>query len=153
MKYNPSLHLALLAALSVSACALTPKIDIANYAPIIDLEFVDPGAYQHDLSACRMLAQRAQAAYETERKKDVSRALTASLLGAVAGAVIGEALDDQGDEGAIIGALEGAAVGSAIGGNVDYSSTIAKFGPTMIVDRCMIQRGYSVLNEPGLGGG
>lgn len=77
----------------------------------------------------------------------------------------------QATEQIIVGILAGALIGYAIGANndyhtgrkatagasgsdaVDYSRTIAKFGPTGVVDRCMAGRGYVILSNEGFGGG
>ena len=44
--------------------------------------------------------------------------------------------------------------GEAVGAdNMNYTRDITKFEPTVIVDRCMTDRGYRILSVDELGGG
>lgn len=143
-----------LGAVLLCACAITPQIALTEYSPVIDLEQVDQVQYRVDLEACRVLGLKAQARYKAQREKEVGEAVAASLIGAALGAGGGALLSDRPSRGAGQGAIVGGAIGAAAGGTgVDYTRDIAKFGPTVIVDRCMQNRGYTLLSNPGLGGG
>ena len=143
-----------LAAVLLCACAITPQIALTEYSPVIDVDRVDQAQYRVDLEACRVLGLKAQARYKAQREKEVGEAVAASLIGAALGAGGGALLSDQPSRGAGQGAIVGGAIGAAAGGTaVDYTRDIAKFGPTIIVDRCMQNRGYTLLSNPGLGGG
>lgn len=144
----------LLGAFFLCACAITPQIALTEYSPVIDLERVDQAQHRVDLEACRVLGLKAQARYKAQREKEIGEAVAASLIGAAIGAGGGALVSRNPSRGAGTGAIVGGAVGGVAGaGNVDYTQDIAKFGPTVIVDRCMAERGYTILSAPGLGGG
>ena len=42
---------------------------------------------------------------------------------------------------------------AAAANQVDYSCSTSKLGPTAVVDRCMLGRGYKILSPEGFGGG
>lgn len=72
--------------------------------------------------------------------------------------MIGHAVGNNNDyhtgRSATAGALYGGAIGGAVGAeNLDYTRDITKFGPTIIVDRCMNDRGDRILSQQGFGGG
>ena len=50
--------------------------------------------------------------------------------------------------GLAYGAASGMAAGAA---NNDYTQDLVKFGPRRIVDRCMADRGHTILNDIGRG--
>ena len=75
-------------------------------------------------------------------------------MGAVVGAAVGNALDDKNDSSTSVGAVYGAGLGAASAAEAnDYNKVITKFGPTVIVDKCMEHRGYQILSQSGYGGG
>ena len=136
------------------------RIELTTYSPVIDVKGhgYDMADYQHDLDECRMLGVRVQAAYEAQQKKERDDAAKAAFVGALAGAVIGHAVGDNNDyhtgRSTTAGALYGGAIGGAVGAeNLDYTRDITKFGPTIVVDRCMKDRGYRILSQEGFGGG
>ncbi|MDB2391377.1 YMGG-like glycine zipper-containing protein [Alphaproteobacteria bacterium] len=147
--------------LTMAGCASeSASIDISSYAPVIDVkgQGYDVPTYYQDLDECRMLGMRVQATYEAQRKKEIEDAQKSALIGALAGAVIGQVVGDTNEyhtgRSATAGAIYGGAVGGAMGADrIDYSHTIAKFGPTGVVDRCMNDRGYRILSAEGFGGG
>ena len=147
--------------LTITGCAQNSAwIDLTAYAPVIDVkgQGYDQADYVRDLDECRALGVRVQAQYEEQQKKEREDAMTAAFVGALAGAVVGHAVGDSNDyhtgRSATAGALYGGAIGGAVGtGNMDYTRDITKFGPTVIVDRCMTDRGYKILSAKGLGGG
>ena len=145
----------LLFVLVMSACQNTEHIDIASYAPVIDIkgQGYDQGQYYIDLNECRELGVKVQATYQAQRKKERDRVLTTALIGTVAGAAIGNNVGNNSGN-ATAGAVYGGLIGGAVGAEqVDYSRTIAKFGPTAVIDRCMNNRGYTILSAEGFGGG
>ena len=138
--------------------ATTESINLAGYAPVIDVkgQGYDQATYLVDLQECRDLGMRVQATYAEQRKREQedqrTRAFAGALIGAVAGHAIGDHNDYHTGRLTTAGALTGASIGASTGA-VDYTRTLAKFGPTAIVDRCMTDRGYKVLSAEGFGGG
>ena len=151
----------LLISMAIVGCAQdSARIDLKTYAPVIDVKGhgYDQADYARDLDECRTLGVRVQAQYEAQQRKEREDAMTAAFVGALAGAVVGHAVGDSNDyhtgRSATAGALYGGAIGGAVGAdNLDYTRDITKFGPTVIVDRCMTDRGYRILSVEGLGGG
>jgi uncharacterized protein YcfJ len=147
--------------LAMAGCAQnSARIDLTTYAPVIDVkgQGYDQTDYARDLDECRTLGVRVQAQYEAQQKKEREDAMASAFVGALAGAVVGHAVGDSNDyhtgRSATAGALYGGAIGGAVGaGNMDYTQEITKFGPTIIVDRCMTDRGYTILSVKGFGGG
>lgn len=145
----------------LAGCASeSASIDISGYEPVIDVkgQGYDVATYHQDLDECRMFGMRVQATYEAQRKKEIEDAQKSALIGTLAGAVIGQVVGDTNDyhtgRSATAGAIYGGAIGAAAGAKkIDYSHTIAKFGPTGVVDRCMNDRGYKILSAEGFGGG
>ncbi len=135
----------------------SPRMNLNTYAPVIDVagNNYDPGTYNNDLAACRQLGITVQARYDEQRQSEQKQAAQTALLGAAAGAVLGSVLGSGRNNTAVTtGALYGGALGAAVGvEGIDYSRTLAKFGPTGIVDRCMTDRGYKILSAEGYGGG
>lgn len=167
MRYQNTIRVGAIASLMAGAallagCQTGEKINIATYAPVIDVkgQGYDQATYHNDLQECRDLGLRVQATYEEQRKKEQSDRNQRAFLGAALGAAAGHALGQHNEwhpgrtatTGAVTGAVTGAAVGGATAG-VDYGRTLTKFGPTAIVDRCMTDRGYKILSAEGFGGG
>ena len=145
---------ALALVLLLGACSLTPQINLTEYSPVIDLGGMDRAKYATDLEACRVLGLRAQARYKALREKEIGESIAATAIGAALGAGTGALVSRNTSRGAGIGAVTGAAIGGATASqNVDHTRDIAKFGPTIIVDRCMANRGYTILSNTGFGGG
>ena len=148
-------------ALTITGCAQdSARIDLTTYAPVIDVkgQGYDQSDFARDLDECRALGVRVQAQYEAQQKKERDDAMASALVGALAGAVVGHAVGSNNDyhtgRSATTGALYGSAIGGAVAAeNLDYTRDITKFGPTIIVDRCMTDRGYKILSVQGFGGG
>lgn len=161
MVKTTSVTMAVMAIAALAGCATeSTKINLASYAPVVDVkgQGYDMMTYNVDLDECRMLGMRVQATYEAQREKEIKDAQANAFIGALAGAVIGSAIGSNNDyhtgRSATTGAIYGAAIGGAAGADkIDYSHTIAKFGPTAVVDRCMADRGYKILSIEGFGGG
>ena len=136
----------------------TESINLVHYAPVIDVkgQGYDVATYYNDLEECRVLGMRVQMNYQHQRQQEQSARTQATIVGALLGAAVGHGIaqhnDNHAGRGATAGALAGAAYGSS-GSPVDYSRTMAKFGPTAVVDRCMTDRGYKILSLEGYGGG
>lgn len=145
--------LGLAAAALLAGCGTDP-IDINTYAPVIDIYQYDTDQYNADLGQCRELGIRAQAIYEERRQREEDAAFTSAVVGGLIGAAIGNRLDDYDDSGTTIGAIYGTLIGAEVGSEgIDHDREFARFGPTAIVDRCMADRGYSILSRGGFGGG
>ena len=134
------------------------RINIVQYAPVIDVkgQGYDVATYYNDLEECRYLGMRVQATYEEQRSREQQAQAQAAVIGALVGAAAGHGLAQHNDNHAGRGATAGALAGAAIGAStspVDYGHTMAKFGPTAVVDRCMSDRGYKILSAEGYGGG
>ena len=161
MAYPRSAIAAVFLTLTITGCAQdSARIDLTTYAPVIDVkgQGYDQTDFARDLDECRALGVRVQAQYEAQQKKEREDAMTSAFVGALAGAVVGHAVGDTNDyhtgRSATAGALYGGAIGGAVGAdNMDYTREITKFGPTVIVDRCMTDRGYKILSVKGFGGG
>ena len=143
----------LLSIMLLSGCQTveSQRIEIASYAPVIDVkgQGYDNATYLLDLYECRELGVKIQATYEAQRKKEQMQATEQVIVGILAGALIGHAIGANNDYHTGRTATTGASGSDA----VDYSRTMAKFGPTGIVDRCMAGRGYVILSNEGFGGG
>ena len=143
----------LLSIMLLSGCQTveSQRIEIASYAPVIDVkgQGYDNATYLLDLYECRELGVKIQATYEAQRKKEQMQATEQVIVGILAGALIGHAIGANNDYRTGRTATAGASGSDA----VDYSRTIAKFGPTGVVDRCMAGRGYVILSNEGFGGG
>ena len=144
----------------LAACQTTgtERINLVNYAPVIDVkgQGYDVATYYNDLEECRVLGMRVQMTYEEQRRREQEAQTQAAIVGAIVGAAVGHGLAQHNDGHAGRGATAGALAGGAIGAGtspVDYSHTMAKFGPTAVVDRCMNDRGYKILSAEGYGGG
>jgi uncharacterized protein YcfJ len=137
------------------------RINIYSYSPVVDYQAqgISADQFNNDLSVCRQLGLQVQATYEAQRKKEQTQAATSAAIGAVVGAALGQIYSKNSEnvhEGRALttGALYGGAVGAAAGTSaIDTDRALAKFGPTIIVDECMTQRGYNILSVEGYGGG
>lgn len=96
---------------------------------IIDTQGVDMNAYYDDLGDCENYARQVDARSET-----VEGAVTGAVAGGVLGAVLGnhETAERSAGAGAIVGGLKG--------------NQRARYEQQKIVRRCLIGRGYRVLN-------
>lgn len=154
MKHKQYLITALLATgLVLSGCATPAPLDLSTYAPVIDVDRVDFQQYQKNLEACRILGQRAQEIYDAKAAAQRKKANTAIATGAILGALLGATVADDDAEGAAIGTIDGALLGSLIADDDNEANEIAQYGATIIVDNCLVQRGYSILSAQGVGGG
>ncbi|WP_208111944.1 glycine zipper domain-containing protein [Zavarzinia compransoris] len=93
-----------------------------------------PGYYNSDLAYCQNLADQVPSANEA-----AGRGLAGAALGAVAGGIIGSLSGNFGT-GLAAGAGLGAASGIASGG------ISAEQEKRQVINNCMRNRGYSVLN-------
>ena len=132
-------------AVFLALCACEPVQTLDEYRPIVDPNRVNSKHFEGDLAQCRDVAKVAQADYEKRAQKEASNNLVAGLL---VGALVGAA---YGDHGRYIGA--GAAYGGLAGAATqgDYDHDLVTYGPRRIVDRCMADRGYHILNDVGRG--
>ena len=118
--------LTLCISLALTGCATTG----ANFQPLVDLRGTEPARYQADLAGCQSFArQQADAA-----RMAVAGAVAGAIFGALLAAAAGGGYDRHAS--ARVGALTGAARGGAQG--VESQE--------MVIRRCLIGRGYSVLN-------
>lgn len=132
-------------AILASCAELEP---LAEYRPVVDPARTDMTAFETDLGACRQIAIALQEDYRERQAAQAGANLMAGLLvGAMTGAVVGSGTGDQGRFVAA-GALSGAAAGAS---TTDYSYDLVQFGPRRVVDRCMADRGHSILSDIGRG--
>ena len=163
MKNSASLFMTAALAATLAGCASveSQRINLHTYAPVIDLkgQGYDTATYYQDIDERRQLAFKVQATYEEQRKKELDQARNATIAGIVIGALAGQVIADNNDgvhsgRALTTGAIYGGLIGSSVGGDVvDYERAFTKFGPTGIVDQCMIGRGYVLLSREGFGGG
>ncbi|WP_417245981.1 glycine zipper family protein [Celeribacter sp.] len=115
---------------------------LAEYRPVVDTSRVDTVQYERDLSECRNVAFAAEAEYKDRQAQEMGANMMAGILvGAIAGAAIGNGGNDI-----AAGAAYGAGVGAA-----GTDTELAYGGPRRIIDRCMSERGYAILNDIGRG--
>ena len=134
-------------ALSIVCAGCSPP-SLATYEPVVDPYSTDMAAFQPDLVQCRGIASEVKTKYE---KQASQQAATNLLVGAASGALVGAAVGTgSANQGNLIanGAAAGAAGGAAAGS--EYANLV-RYGPNRIVDRCMTNRGYKLLNDIGLG--
>lgn len=133
-----------IAGMTVSGCGA----NLAEYEPVVDPYKTDMSNFQGDLIQCRGIASEVKVKYEEQASKQaLANALAGAVSGAIAGAVVGSGTDYQGDLTAY-GAASGAAAGTAA--SSQYYA-LARYGPNRIVDRCMANRGYTILSDLGAG--
>ena len=131
--------------LALGACGRHDRL--ADYRPVVDSYRTDMAAYDGDLRQCVTIAQGAEAEYQRKnREQREANAVTGLLVGALIGAAVGSADGNAGD-----GAIIGGSFGLLEGGLADSEYDPHK-SPRMIVDRCMKNRGYTILSDPGVGG-
>ena len=123
--------------LAVSACAQP----LEEYRPVVDPASSDRAAYEADLPECLAIADGLQREYRARASGEMWANI---IVGALAGAALGGALD-----GASVG--QGASVGATAGilADTPHGPDMVQYGPRRVVDRCMIERGHRVLNDPG----
>lgn len=129
-------------ALALEACA--PKI--SQYRPLVDPSTTDLNQFERDLVQCRGIGIDAKANYDQQASKLAAGNIIAGVaVGALVGATVGRGTGYQGEltrYGAATGALQGSASASQI---------VIQGGPNRIMDRCMANRGYAILNDIGQG--
>ncbi len=116
------------AALSMlAACGTRPSL--VDYRPVVDSYNTNMATYEGDRTQCVNVAMQAQAEYDRREKEQRQSNMTV---------------------GFIIGAIVGATLGTLEGGlaETDYDPMTS---PRKIVDRCMQNRGYEILNDEGKG--
>ncbi|MAC07616.1 MAG: hypothetical protein CMN38_03665 [SAR116 cluster bacterium] len=116
------------AALSMlAACGTRPSL--VDYRPVVDSYNTNMANYEGERTQCVNVAMQAQAEYDRREKEQRQSNMTV---------------------GFIIGAIVGATLGTLEGGlaETDYDPMTS---PRKIVDRCMQNRGYEILNDEGKG--
>lgn len=131
---------------AVAGCAeLEP---LTEYRPVVDPERTNMPQFERDLEACRAVAVQVEADYQKRQQEQMGANIMAGLLvGAITGAVVGSGSNYQG-ELAAYGAASGMAAGAAAN---DYTYDLVTYGPRRVVDRCMAERGHTILNDIGRG--
>lgn len=136
----------LTAVLALAACEPLPPL--SEYRPVVDTARVNAAKFDKDLGECRAIATQVEADYKKRQQDEMAANMVAGLIvGALVGAAVGGNSSYQHDMIAY-GAASGAASGAAAG---DYTYDLVTYGPRRVVDRCMTERGYNVLNDPGKG--
>ncbi|TGD60478.1 glycine zipper family protein [Tabrizicola sp. WMC-M-20] len=131
--------LALSYVVSLAACVQEPLTD---YRPVVDPAKSSPAKFERDLAACRNVGLSAEAAYKKRQEQEMAQNMVAGILvGAIAGAAIGDS-----SSYAAAGAAYGAGAGLAA-----TDTELAQGGPRRIIDRCMANRGHTILNDIGRG--
>ncbi|MTH61134.1 glycine zipper family protein [Paracoccus litorisediminis] len=129
----------LTAALALSACA-APTLE--EYRPVTDTTGPNAARLESDLAQCRAIATQAEADYKKRQSDEMAGRLVAGLIvGAIAGQAIG-------------GNSSATAYGAAAGATSGVASTdteLAHGGPRRIIDRCLTERGHTVLSDLGKG--
>ena len=114
------------AALSMlAACGTRPSLVV--YRPVVDSYNTNMATYEGDRTQCVNVAMQAQAEYDRREKEQRQSNMT---VGFIIGAIVGVTL----------GTLEGGLA------ETDYDPMTS---PRKIVDRCMQNRGYEILNNEG----
>lgn len=121
---------------------------LGEYRPVVDPGRTNMAQFETDLPVCRNIALQVEADYKKRQEDEMKQNMLAGMLmGAVVGAAAGHNSRYQGDliaQGAVVGAAAGAASG-------DYTHDLVKYGPRRIVDRCMRERGHTILSDIGRG--
>lgn len=115
----------------LAGCATNSGGHGASWEPVVDVRAHQKIAYQSDLADCQSHATRVQSAAESAAAGAVAGAIFGALLGAAAG---GNGRFNRSMAG--VGALSGAA----------GAAGAAEGGQRGIISRCLLGRGYSVLN-------
>jgi outer membrane lipoprotein SlyB len=114
---------------TLAGCAQT-------YQPVVDTKGQDSARYQQDLYECRQYAEQVSPAGKAA-VSGLGGAAAGAALGAITGALVGGV---SAGEGAAVGAATGGAVGVGAGA---YSGVKDQ---EQIINNCLRNRGYSVLN-------
>lgn len=123
----------------LAACARPEPL--YAYRPVVDPGRTDMSRFENDLAACRNIALQVEADQRTRANAArggnmLAGALTGAALGALAGT-------GSGNQGNLIKA--GIAAGTVSGAVAN--SDPASMEPRRVVDRCMRERGYTLLND------
>lgn len=146
MKIQKSVAVLGLCGLTLTAC-VEPE-ELIDYRPVVDTYKSNMTDFDTDLSQCRTIALQVEADYKQRQEEEMARNMVAGLIaGVLIGAVAGAGSDYQGDYVAA-GAMAGAAGGLSEG---DYTYDLVTYGPRRVIDRCMADRGYRLLNDIGRG--
>jgi hypothetical protein len=127
-------------AIALLAGCVSPPL--TEYRPVVDPAKSNPAKFERDLVACRYVGISAEAGYKKRQEEEMARNMVAGIL---VGAVLGAAIGDSSDYAAA-GAVYGAGVGAA-----STDTELANGGPRRIIDRCMADRGHTILNDLGKG--
>jgi hypothetical protein len=123
----------------LTACVQEP---LTEYRPVVDPSKTSAAKFESDLSVCRNIALQAEAEYKKRQDEEMGQNIMAGILvGAITGAIVG----DSGNY---------AAAGAAYGAGAGVAATdteLAQGGPRRIIDRCMADRGHTILNDLGSG--
>lgn len=122
---------------------------LSEYRPVIDPERTNMAQFESDLDTCRTIATQVEVDYRQRQKKQMITNITTGLLiGTFAGTIAGSVSEDPIEpiaDGVIYGGLLGATAES------DYTHNLVEFGPRRVIDRCMTERGHTILNDIGRG--
>jgi hypothetical protein len=121
----PRITAAIVAASLLAACASTAQV----YSPVVDPRVGDMGAYPAALAECQQLA---------EQVRQADTAAAGAIAGALLSLAIGAALGARGQ-----GLAQIAGAGAITSGTV--AAGYAGLTQQQIVQRCLTNRGYSVL--------
>ncbi len=131
--------------LSIAGCAMQP---LSEYRPVVDTKRTDMSEFESNLADCRAIAIDLQKEYEERQANEfMANLITGAIVGGIVGSIAGDSGHHQGRytrAGAFTGALASASDNA-------YSEDIVRFGPRRVVDRCMSDRGYRILNDLGRG--
>lgn len=129
---------------TLAACEAPEQL--TDYRPVVDPGRTNAAKFERDLVACRNIAIKVEADYKKKQQNEMVAGLIAgAIVGAATGAIAGHRTAYKSDY-----ILAGTAIGAAGGaGSGDHTYDLVKFGPRRVVDRCMTERGYAVLNDPG----
>lgn len=119
--------IALVSMATITSCATIE--DLTGNNPIVDQRGVNLGQYDQDLVECRLYADEVEIA-----QKAGAGAVSGAVVGGVFGAVWGNS--DTAKRGAGVGAVAGTARGVGEGLR----------DREMVIKRCLMGRGYRVLN-------
>ncbi|MCC6864516.1 MAG: glycine zipper family protein [Rhodobacteraceae bacterium] len=136
----------LLALIAIIGC--TGPGPLTEYRPVVDRERTNMAQFESDLDTCRTIAMQVEANYSKRHNKQMTTNIIGGLLGgAIGGLIFGIVINDPMSivGGAIYGGISGATKES------DYTHDLLEFGPQRIVDRCMTERGHTILNDIGRG--
>lgn len=127
----------LLAAVCLIALGACTVETLETYQPV-----TATAVSQNDLAECRAIATAAEADY---RKRQNDALVGNLIVGVLVGAAVGNAVGGNSDWTAY-GAATGAAQGVAA-----TDTELAHGGPRRIMDRCLANRGHTILSDLGRG--